>query len=181
MIRIVVLSFIMFFSTNLIMSQETAETTEKLKWLSIEEAVELQKTEPRKIFIDVYTDWCGWCKRMDAVTFSHPLIIKYLNEKYYAVKLNAEFKEPIVFQGITFENQNPGANRHAHDLAAALLQGKMGYPSVVFIDEESNVMTSVPGFKQPADLEPILYFFLHNLHLTTTWEDFQKEFKSEIK
>ena len=36
-----------------------------LTWISFEQAVELQKKEPRKILIDVYTDWCGWCKKMD--------------------------------------------------------------------------------------------------------------------
>jgi len=165
-----------------VMSQAlTEEPTAKVQWISFEEAFKKQQEEPRKIFVDIYTDWCGWCKRMDAATFSHPVIAKYLNTHYYAIKFNAEQKEDIVFQGHTFVNQNPSANRNAHDLAAAFLQGKMGYPSVVFIDEKSNVITSVQGFKQPTDLEPILYFFWKDLHLTTPWEDFVKTFVTEIK
>jgi len=156
-------------------------TTATVNWLSIEQALKKQEKEPRKIFIDVYTDWCGWCKKMESTTFSHPVIAKYLNDKYYAVKFNAEYKDSIVFQGKTFTNQNPNAARNAHDLAVALLQGKMGYPSVVFIDEKSNVITSVSGYQQPQGLEPILSFFLLDAHLTTSWEDFQKTFKSEIK
>ncbi len=58
-----------------------------VKWYSFEQAVKLNKQNPKKIFIDVYTDWCGWCKRMDKVTFSNPVIAKYLN-KYYITLLN---------------------------------------------------------------------------------------------
>ena len=63
---------------------------EKVQWMSFEEAVAKNKLEPKKIFVDVYTDWCGWCKKMDAGTFNNPVVAKYLNEKYYNVKLDAE-------------------------------------------------------------------------------------------
>lgn len=158
-----------------------AQDDDKVNWMGIEEAVAMLEEEPRKIFIDVYTDWCGWCRRMDSDTYSHPAIVSYLNKNYYAVKLNAEHKEPLIFQGVTFENQNPEGRRHAHDLAAALLQGQMGYPSVVFIDEESNVITAVPGFKQPKDLEPMLHFFHLDAFKEIEWEAFLKDFESAIK
>src|SRR4249920_756491 len=53
-----------------------------VKWMSFEQAVEKSKTEKRKIFIDVYTDWCGWCKVMDKNTFSEAQVAKILNEKF---------------------------------------------------------------------------------------------------
>ncbi len=158
-----------------------AQDNSPVKWMGIEEAVEKLKKEPLKIFVDVYTDWCGWCKRMEANTFSHPVIAAYLNENYYPVKLNAEHKEPLTFQGITFKNQNPEGRRHAHDLAAALLQGQMGYPSVVFIDEESNVITTVPGFKQPQDMEPMLHFFKEDAFKEIEWEQYLGNFESQIE
>ena len=173
----------LFITTFLLINSASAQliNADKVNWLTIEQALKKQEKEPRKIFIDVYTDWCGWCKKMDATTFTNPVIVKYLNEKYYAVKFNAEQKDPIVFQGKTFVNQNPEGVRNPHDLAVAFLQGKMGYPSAVFIDEKSNLLTSVSGYQQPEGLEPILYFFYKDIHLTTSWEDFQKTFKSEIK
>ena len=61
-----------------------------VKWMSFEQAIEKSKTEKRKIFIDVYTDWCGWCKVMDKNTFSETQVAKILNEMFYPVKLDAE-------------------------------------------------------------------------------------------
>ncbi|MDD3877829.1 MAG: DUF255 domain-containing protein [Bacteroidales bacterium] len=180
-IKNIIISLVCMFFYNALMSQDTVTTSAAINWMSIEEAVRLQQNEPRKIFMDIYTDWCGWCRRMDAQTFSHPVIAKYLNEKYYAVKFNAEQKDSVVFQGVTFFNQNPEGNRSSHDLAVALLQGRMGYPSVVFIDEESKVITNIPGYKTPNDLEPILNFILNNLYISGNWEEFIANFQSEIE
>ena len=92
-----------------------------VKWYSIEEAVALAQKSPRPIFVDTYTDWCGWCKKLDKDTFSHPVIAEILNNKYYAVKFDAEGKEPVVFQGRKFVND--GSLGKTHQLAYALLQG----------------------------------------------------------
>ena len=78
-------------------------TEGEVKWMTFEEAVEKSKTEKRKIFVDVYTDWCGWCKVMDKNTFNEAKIAKILNEEFYAVKLNAEQRADIVFNGNTFK------------------------------------------------------------------------------
>ena len=64
-----------------------------IRWLSFEEAVALHAVEPKKLFIDVYTDWCGWCKRMDKTTFVDSAVASELGGHFYAVKLNAERKE----------------------------------------------------------------------------------------
>ena len=58
---------------------------EGIKWLTIEQAAERMKKEPRKIVIDVYTDWCGWCKKMDKNTFTDPKVVALVNKDYYAV------------------------------------------------------------------------------------------------
>src|SRR5436189_3917103 len=94
-----------------------------VKWMTFEEAVEKSKTEKRKIFIDVYTDWCGWCKVMDKNTFPDPEVAKLLNEKFYPVKLDAEQTADITFHGTTFKFVAMG-NKGVHQLAAALLNNQ---------------------------------------------------------
>jgi len=75
---------------------------DEVKWYSIEEAIALSMNEPRIMVIDVYTDWCGWCKRMDATTFSDQEVIKTLNAHFYPVKLNAEGKDDITIGDKTY-------------------------------------------------------------------------------
>ena len=80
-------------------------TNDKIHWISFDEAIKLNSGYPKKkILIDVYTDWCGWCKKMDAVTFSNPVIASYINEHYWAVKLNAEGYDTIIYNGVTYTN-----------------------------------------------------------------------------
>ncbi|HTB31563.1 MAG TPA: DUF255 domain-containing protein, partial [Bacteroidia bacterium] len=44
----------------------------EIHWVNFDEAVKLNEKHPRKILIDVYTQWCGWCKKMDASTYTDP-------------------------------------------------------------------------------------------------------------
>ena len=168
----------LFFHFNAV-CQEGEEKSE-VNWVSIEEAVERNKQEQRKIFVDVYTDWCVWCKRMDANTFSHPVIADYLNNDFYAVKFDAESNEPVTLGDKTFVNDNKG-KRSAHQFAAALLQGKMSYPSTAYLDEKMQLLASVPGYMTPDKLEEILAFFATEAYKNEKFESFKKTFESEIE
>lgn len=157
-----------------------AQEKEKIQWISFEEAIEKNETTPKKFLIDVYTSWCGWCKKMDATTFSHPKIAAYINENYWPVKLNAERKDTIVLGDQQFVNENPNKKRNAHQLAVALLNGKMSYPSIVYLDEKVELLQAVPGYYDAKSIEPILYFFGEDTYKNQSWEEYQKIFSSAI-
>jgi len=122
---------------------------EAINWLSWEEAMIAMEESPKKIFIDVYTDWCGWCKRMDKNTFSYPEIASYINENFHAVKFNAEQREPITFKGKKYEFI-PGGRRGIHGLAYTLLNKNASYPSFVVLDSNLNRQNIIKGYKAPA-------------------------------
>ena len=149
----------------------------KVKWLTFEQAVEKSKTEKRKVFIDVYTDWCGWCKVMDKNTFNHDVIARYLNENFYAVKLNGEQKEDIIFRGTTFKFVAQGRNGY-HELAAALLNGKLSYPTVVFLDENFDMLQPLAGYHKPDFFDVVLKYIGGDHYKTVKWPDFQESYKS---
>ena len=70
--------------------------------------IELNKTNPKPILIDVYTDWCGFCKKMDKETYANNVIANYINEHFYAIKLNGEGKEDIKYKGHTYKFKQQG-------------------------------------------------------------------------
>jgi thioredoxin-related protein len=173
---VLLLSVIIFFSFAG-MAQDTG--TGRVKWYSIEEAEKLNRQQPRKIMIDVYTDWCGWCKKMDKETFNHPVIAEYINKNYYPVKLNAESKEEIIFNGNAYKYVAQGS-RGYHELAAGLLNGKMSYPSIAYMNEKMELLGAVPGYMTAQSIEPLLNYIVENKYVSESLEDYQKNFKSKI-
>lgn len=155
------------------------DDTVEVNWVSFEEAIELSKTEKKKVFIDVYTDWCGWCKVMDKNTFSQPVIAKYLNDNFYPVKLDAEQKEDIIFREQTFKFIASGRNGY-HQLAAALLNNKLSYPTVVFLDENFNMIQPLPGYQKPDRFEMVVKFIGSNGYKNIEWAKWESEFESSL-
>ena len=157
-----------------------------IKWLSFEEAQELNKKEPRKILVDVYTHWCGPCKMMMKQTFGNKWVADYINKNYYAVKFNAEGPDPITFKEKLFENpgymkDHPGRNAtHQLTHAIATVKGRIAYPTIVFIDEELNIIAPVQGFQRPAQFEPMLKFIAEEKYKTVKWQDYMSTFKGEL-
>ncbi len=161
------------FTVALIAQEKSA----KVNWLTFEEAVEANKTEKRKIFIDVYTDWCGWCKVMDKNTFNQDQVAEYLNENFYPVKLDGEQKEDIEFRGTTFKFV-PSGRKGYHQLAAALLNGQLSYPTVIFLDEEFNMLQPLKGYQKPEFFYKVLNYIGGNHYKSTEWKDYEKSFVS---
>ena len=73
--RVLLILIVVLFSYGV-----KAQAVNTINWLTIEEAQEAMKTQPKKVFIDLSTDWCGWCKRMDATTFQDPNVVHFMNQ-----------------------------------------------------------------------------------------------------
>lgn len=157
--------------------KNTPKPTVNLKWYTWEEAVTLNKTKPKKIFVDVYTDWCGWCKRMDKSTFVDEKVAAYLAANYYPVKLNAEQKADILFNGETFKFVETSNGKGIHTLAYALLDGKMSYPSMVYLNEQYERIMISPGYKEATDMLKELKFAGEEKYKSTTWDEYRNQGK----
>ena len=160
---------------------------QEINWVTIEEAVALQKKTPKKIMMDVYTNWCGPCKMLDRNTFQNKDVANYVNEHYYAVKFNAEGNEDINYKGKTFSNPNynpANANRRnsAHELSRYFQV--QAYPTIVFLDEKGDVIAPIRGYQTPSQIELYLKMFKNDKHKDiVTQEQFNvyyKAFKSEF-
>lgn len=153
--RIILGLLIILFAAPAALSQE-------IQWMTMNQALEAQKKKPKKIFLDAYTTWCGPCKMLDKNTFTNEDVIKYINKHYYPVKFNAEGTEEVTYRGTTFKNPGYDPNRRGrnsqHDFARAMKI--TGYPSLVFFDEQGNLIGPIPGYRTPHQLELFLKLFV---------------------
>jgi len=126
-------------------------TNEGLKWYNIEDLDKMDQLDGKLVLVDMYTNWCGWCKVMDKKTFTDPTVVDYLNEHFVLVKFNAEQRKPVTFKGKTFEWIKRGRNG-THQLALDMMNNRAGYPTLVYLNEQLDVIRAVPGYKKPDQL-----------------------------
>ena len=158
----------------------TLNAQSEIQWLEIAEIETAVANDPKPVFIDLWTSWCGWCKRMDATTFKDEKIIAYINANFHPVKFDGEHKSDVLFKGKTYKFVNKG-RRGYHELAAAILQGKMSYPTFVVLNEEFQIMQSLPGYRTADEFLPILTFIGDRHYENTSWEDFKSAWDGKSK
>lgn len=164
----IILVFVAFISFT--------STAQEVTWLSWSEAAALASSDetPKKIFVDVYTDWCGWCKKMDKDTFQNEEVATYMEANFYMVKLDGEGKEEIEYKGKTFKFVPSGRNGY-HEFAAALMNGKMSYPTTIFLDEEMNMLSPVPGYQKPEPFLNIAKYFGDDIYKEKDWKTYTEK------
>ncbi len=156
-------------------AQAKAEERVTINWMTLEQAMEKSKTEKRKVFVDVITPWCGWCKHMDSTTFVSGAVAKYLNDHYYPVKFNAEQQNDIIFKDKTYHFKKSGSRGH-HELAAEWLNNRLTFPTVVFLDENMTLIQSLAGYQDAVKMEAIINYFGTDSHRKVPWESYEKKF-----
>ena len=167
--------FLILFFPTLIYAQ-----VNQIDWITWDDVEAKMEKEPRKVLVDVYTDWCGPCKMMNNTTFSDPKVVKYINENYYAIKFNAEGPKDVTFKGTTYKNatydpKKTGRNG-THDLTRAIapVNGSIAYPTIVYMDENFGILSPVQGYYQPEQIMPILTFFGEDVYKDKSFEDYTK-------
>ena len=169
--------FFLLFKTNSL-SQTLIEPS-PVKWYTIEQADSLLKTQNKPLFIDVYTEWCGWCTHMMKTTFANKGIAGYMNQNFINVRFDAETLDSLSFQGKTYTN--PGIGKKAkHDLAKFLLNGRFSFPTIVYMGRDKKFYP-VPGYQKIPELEPFLIYFAENLYTSVSLSDFDRYFKMAYK
>lgn len=156
---------------------------EKIEWMTLNEALEAQKEQPKNILMDAYTTWCGPCKMLDKNTFNDPRVAKYINKNFYPVKFNAEGQEEITYKEETYSN--PGYNEELtgrnspHQFVRALQI--TGYPSIVFFDEKGEVIAPLTGYRTPEQIEIYLAVFAKDDYKSLTsekaWDTYKENFE----
>jgi uncharacterized protein YyaL (SSP411 family) len=142
------LSFVLLTSFSIVPDKKG------IQWLTIEQAYAKSKKEPKKILIDIYTDWCGWCKVMDRETFTDKNVVQYVNERYYAVKFDAEQKMDVKLGGKKYVYKG-----RVHELALMLTNNKASYPTTVFLEPNFEMIQPLAGYFKAKEFHQIITYF----------------------
>jgi thioredoxin-related protein len=132
-----------------------------LDWLGYGEAVRQGEEKQKAVLIDVYTDWCGWCTKMDRDVYGDAAVQEYLAAHYVIAKLDAEASDTHPLQG-----------REATEREIARAYGVTGYPATVFLNPEGEVITVLAGYVDK-DRFLLVLEYIHERHYESrSWEDF---------
>lgn len=156
-------------------TKEASSDSTEIHWLTLDQVQEAMKKEPKKVYMDVYTDWCGWCKVMEKKTFTNVNVIRYINQKFYAVRLNAEQKDSIRFLGKMYGFV---PEYKANQLAFDIMHGQMSYPTSVIFEENFMQPQPIPGYLDVPNMEMILKYLGENTYKTVPFPDYQQSFKA---
>ena len=181
--RILLFALAMLIVSPLVMAKKRVpapNAAAEIHWItSIDELQAKMQQNPKKVYVDVYTGWCGWCKKMDASTFQNPEVIKYINLNFYAVRLDAERQDVIHFMGKEYKfDPQYKANTFAVELMLGPnKQGQMSYPTSVLMLENFQSPTPVAGYMTVGQLETVLTYFGDNIYKHVQWPEHQKTYK----
>ncbi len=153
----------------------TTGPQEEIHWITLDEALQMARIHKKKVIVDFYTGWCGWCKIMDKRTYQNPQVVNYINQHYYAVKFDAERKDTVRYQGTLFQFQPA---KRMHQLAAVLLQDKAAYPATVFISADAEAFPPIWGYIDPETMLKILKYYAEDHYLKIPWAEYNKQTKT---
>jgi thioredoxin-related protein len=157
---------------------------QKINWMTMNDAIAAQEKQPKKILVDVYTNWCGPCKLLDRNTFSNTDVAAYINEHFYAVKFNAEGNETVSINDQTFTNPNFNPSKTAGRNSVHQFTRFMkvnAYPTMLFIESDGTLITNLKGYRTPQQLEPFLKLYSTDLWKTLDTQEKFDRYTSSFK
>jgi thioredoxin-related protein len=106
-----------------------------LQWQGWDSGLKDAGKSQRPVLVDVYTDWCGWCRRMEKDVYSRAEVKDYLSKKFVIVKLNAESSESARYEGRSWTSRSLASRFQV-----------TGYPTTIFLRSNGEHLANLPGY-----------------------------------
>jgi thioredoxin-related protein len=148
-----------------------ADSTAKINWMQFDAGLVKAKKEKKHMFVDFTTSWCGWCKKMDAETFSRPEVIKYVNDNFIAAKVIGDSDKELDIDGYKISERN-------------LTTGSFkvsGFPAFAFLTPEGINLGVIPGYRQTDKMMEFFEFVKEKKYDTTKTANPKSEKSAEKK
>jgi thioredoxin-related protein len=167
-----------------------AETApDSVVWMPLEEVnkvveknIKKNKAKEQKlIIVDFYTDWCGWCKKLDNETYNNAEVAALMNTYFYPVKFDAEQKDSVAFAGVNYKFK-PSGSRGTNEFALTMASrpgGRIGYPTITIISPMGEKIAVEAGFKNAEKMKLFLLYYGEGHYLTKDYLTFEKEYNQK--
>jgi thioredoxin-related protein len=156
-------SFVIATADNQIATQKA----ESFTWLKYDEGLKLAAKNHKPLMVDFYTDWCGYCKKMDKMTYSDSTIAKYIREHFIPVKVNAESREAL--------NLPSGSGT---GISVAHSFNVTAYPNIWFLESNGQKINNMPGYAPPEKFIHVLRYIGDGVYKSQTFQDYYSKVSS---
>ena len=146
----------------------------------LNEALILQKKNPKKLLINIYSSFCNSCKVMTKTSFTDTLVADYINKNFYLVNFDAESNDTVMFNNEKYYKQIINGYP-LNSFAIKVANGRLTFPSIAVLDEKLVTIDVLNSYQHPKYLKPILIFFAADSYKTKKWVDFYQEYQSKNK
>jgi thioredoxin-related protein len=141
-----------------------------VKWRSFDAGLAEAKKTHKKILLDVYTDWCKWCTKLDKEVYTNDKVSKYLTKAYIPVKLNGEGTGKVSYKSQT-----------TTEMGLAQSFGIRSYPTIIFLDSGGEPINSLGGFVDAERFLPIITYIGDDHYKSISWEEYKTKNGIDMK